>query len=375
MADNRVLLFYLTENSGHHRAALALQEALQAARGVDAQLVNTLRLTHPFLENIVLSTYVGMLKSAPEVWDYLYDNHKVKQRIELFQKLVHKVKAHKLMRLLSEHAPAVLVCTQAFPCGLIADCKQEKNLQTPLIAVITDYMAHAYWVYDQVDLYIVPSEDARDQLLSYGVSKDKVRVLGIPISPTFNHRPDPHAIKRKFGFSGALPMVLIMGGGRGLGPIERVVEELDGVDVPFEMLALTGTNRRLESCLKRKRKWMQKRLGVQGHVSDVASLMAVSDVLISKPGGLTISEAMASTLPVILLDPLPGQEARNARFLLRNKACVLADTARDAAGQVRHWLKNPRLLEQARENIRRLRRPNAAEWIAQEIVNRIPACV
>ena len=313
MASKKILLFYVSENSGHHRAALAIQEILRFGDGgVQAKTVNTLRLTNPLLENFVLKTYLGIIKNAPEVWDYLYDNQKIKEKIDLFQKFVHKVNASKLLKYLEQERPSVLVCTQAFPCGMIADGKSRGEINLPLVAVITDYAAHAYWVYEDVDLYVVPADQTRQQLIAHGIGPEKVLVLGIPISPRFNHSENSIQIKERFGLSTELPLVLIMGGGHGLGPIEEIVDQLDSLEIPLEIVVVTGTNKGLKTSLEKKRRTWTKQIRVHGYLSDVAPLMSAAEVLISKPGGLTISEAMASTLPMILINPLPGQEARNA---------------------------------------------------------------
>ena len=372
MADPKVLLFYVSENSGHHRAALALEEALSGAdTPVRCRTINTLRLTNPVLENLVLKTYLGIVKNTPEIWDYLYDNHAFKEKIDSFRKFVHRVKAAKLLKLLETEQPQVLVCTQAFPCGLIADRKARGEVTLPLIAVITDFTVHAYWVYKEVDLYIVPCQDTRMQLVSQGIPPEKIQVLGIPVSPRFTDKADPSATKQRFGLSERLPLVLVMGGGHGLGPIEQIVRELDRLPGGLEIVVVTGTNKALRVALEKNRKDFQKRVTIQGYLSDVAPLMSVAEVLIGKAGGLTISEAMASTLPMILIDPLPGQEMRNTEFLLREKVAVLAHDATDAARLLQECLDDPSRLESMREKIKILRKPDAGLSIAQEIIKKV----
>ncbi len=371
----KVLLFYLSESSGHHRAAMALQEGLDACgHGVISKTVNTLRLTNPILEQFVIKTYLGVLKNTPEFWDYLYDNRDIKQKIEYFQKFVHMIKAGKMLKLLAAEKPSVLVCTQAFPCGIIAEGKARGEITAPLIAVVTDYVAHAYWVYPQVDLYVVPCEAVKEQLLGHGISEEKILPLGIPVSPSFSETPkDLSRVKARFGLKGDLPLVLIMGGGYGLGPMDKMVSELDALPEPFDIVVVTGINEGLKKDLERRRKHWSKTVKIHGYLSDVAPLMAAAKVLVTKPGGLTISEAMASTLPMVLLDPLPGQEIRNAGFLLRQKVGMMARDSADAAACVHKLLTDKALWEQARESIKQLRRPGAAKDIAREILKRVHA--
>ncbi len=340
---------------------------------MECKTVNALRLTHPLLESFVLKTYHGIIKNTPEVWDHVYDNLKIKERLENFRKFVHRVKAGKLLKLLQEQQPDALVCTQAFPCGLIADRKTQGEITAPVIAVITDYAVHAYWVYEGVDLYVVPSEGARQQLLSYGIPAEKILALGIPVSPKFTDQADPSRIKKRYGLSSHLPLVLVMGGGQGLGPMKQIVQELDKLPTPLEIVVLAGTNKLLQSSLEYSQKKFHKRVMVHGYLREVAPLMSIADILIGKPGGLTISEAMASALPMILIDPIPGQEVRNAGFLLREKVAALANDAAQAAHCVQDWLEHPCNLQEIRDKIKVLRKPQAAARIAQEILKRAGA--
>jgi processive 1,2-diacylglycerol beta-glucosyltransferase len=369
MANKRVLLFYITESSGHHVAARAIETGVRHLdRAARVLSVDSFRFTNPILERVVRKTYLQVIKNTPEIWDWLYDNSEFKEGTNHFRKLIHKLNSLKLKKLIAEEKPDVIVCTQAFPCGTISDYKKTEKADIPLIAVVTDFAAHSYWIYDNVDVYIVPTVEVRECLIDHGIAREKVKVLGIPINPAFNETVDRDASRRHFGLLPDLPAVLIMGGGLGLGPIKDIVKQIDKIDQPFQIVVATGINRMLKRSLDRKAGRMAKPIQVLGYVHAMNELMSASDILVTKPGGLTTSEAFAMNLPLVIVNPIPGQETKNADFLIRKRAAVTADNSEMVASTVADLLKYPAKLKLMRENAKHLSRPDSALAIAREVL-------
>lgn len=347
---------YVHEFSGHHQAALAIERALvSAAPETETCLVDTVRYVHPILEQFVRRIYLEIIKKKPELWEYLYDNPKILQSTSRLKHTFHQSYSGKFDRLLKDFKPTDVVCTQAFPCGVMSDYKKSRDFQAPLYAVLTDYAPHGYWFAENVDRYFVPSAEAKGKLVADGAAAEKVLVTGIPVSVT-----TPSKETRR------LPRVIVMGGSQGIGPIERIVGALDELDDNFEILVLAGRNQKLLRRLEKK-KWRKKTI-IEGYVEDTASRFRRADILISKPGGLTVAQSLAMGLPLIFIDPIPGQEAKNAAYLLNQKAALGAASAEAAAAHVSDLLHSSEKMESLKKKMALLAKPDAAADIARIIL-------
>ncbi len=369
MGRKKVLLLYISISSGHHRAALALEKALEILDPtIEVLNINSLNYTNPLVEKVINRTYMGVIKNSPEVWEYLYDNPKVFRNISKLRDLIHRFNSGKLKTLLDDFKPDVIVCTQAFPCGMVADYKNSFGLDVPLIGVLTDCAPHSYWVFDSVDYYIVHSESAMKELVKNGISADRIRTFGIPIDPKFADKLNAEEIMSKIGMRKGIPTILIMGGGQGLGPIPEVVFSLNKISRPVQMLIVVGTNERLFRWLKKKKSTFRMNSFIYGYVSNIDELMSVATLIITKPGGLTISEAMSKNLPMIIVQPIPGQEAKNTEYLLKEGVAIKTDSPRDVGVLTEALLNQPAKLEHMRQNAKRIAGVNSAVETARLIL-------
>ena len=177
---------YISKNSGHHHASLSLENALcQLSDDVEIRNVNSFYYTNPLLEKIINRTYMSVIRRTPEVWGYLYDNPKIVKRTQTLRESIHKYNSSKMKSLVEDFCPDAVVCTQAFPCGIVADYKKTYNSNLTLAGVLTDYAPHAYWFSDNVNIYFVPSSETKQAFISNGISEDRVKITGIPIDPKF----------------------------------------------------------------------------------------------------------------------------------------------------------------------------------------------
>ncbi|MFA5370225.1 MAG: glycosyltransferase, partial [Candidatus Omnitrophota bacterium] len=330
--------------------------------------INSFHYTNPILERIINRTYNGIIKRTPEVWEYLYDNPRVVKNTKALKDMMHRYNGSKMKNLINDLKPDVVACTQAFPCGMIADYKVTHNSSLPLIGVLTDFYPHSYWIYDSVDLYAVASDDARDRLISNGVSSEKIKVTGVPIDIKFNIRCDKVRSRMSLGLDPYKKTVLIMGGSGGLGPIKKVVHSLDRINSDIQMIVVSGTNSRLNAYLTRRAGRMNKKVFVIGYAENIDELMDMSDLIITKPGGLTASEALAKHVPIIIINPIPGQEAKNTEFLLQNGAAVRAKTEEDLAILVDNLCVAKAKLEDMKKAIENIARPSSAIDIAKTLL-------
>jgi len=357
---------YISEVSGHHSATLAIEKAIRLLDNHTEILnINIFHYTNPLSEKIVNRLYMGAIKKFPWIWDYLYDNTKAKKIIDYFKILVHKVNLPKLKILFEEFNPKVIICSQAYPCGMVADYKKFYNTDFKLIAVLTDYIPHSYWIYETIDYYIVPSKEIAQQIIYKGVPAEKIKVLGIPIDPCFSQFLKKEEIIKKLGLNHQLPKILIMGGGQGLGPIESIVESLQKIDIELEILVVTGINKKLYHRLERKIKSFKHKVILFGFVNNIAELMTVSDLIITKPGGITTAEALSKELPMIIIKPIPGQEMSNTEYLMNKGAAIMVENLRIIEKLVKELLLNKEKMDKMRKAIKEINKPTSSIDIAK----------
>lgn len=365
----KMLLLYISEDSGHHRASLAIEKALiELGGGVQTMNVNSFNYTNPILEKVINKTYMSVIKRTPEIWDYLYDNPNVLRKTQRLREMIHKFNTGKLKSLLDEFVPDCVVSTQAFPCGMMADYKKTFGLSIPLVGVLTDYAPHSYWIYDNVDRYVVPSDDTGRRLVDNGVAPEKIFSYGIPIDPKFAKSVDIGSILKKLSLDRDVPCVLIMGGSQGLGPIKEVIRALDRSFLKLQIIVVTGTNKKLYRNLSERAGAFQKKVLVFDYASNVDELMQISTLVITKAGGITTAEALAKGIPMLIVNPLPGQEAMNTKYLLSQGVAVRAENPQDTVTLVEELLYSPDKLRVMSDKARALSRPHSALDIAKMIL-------
>jgi len=338
--DKKILLMYITNVSGHHSATMAIERAINACQPHPPVLnIDGFGYSYPVMEKITHAIYMGVIKKIPFIWDFLYDNPRVSSKINSLKESVYRKNRGRIKELIESENCRVAVCSQAFPCGMIADYKKHCSDGIKLIAVVTDFIPHSYWVYDEIDYYVVGSQDAKVNLLSKGVPEQKIKLYGIPIDPKFAQKLDKEIVAQELGIGLDRPVVLIMGGGHGLGPISKLIRAIDASGLSVNILVVTGINKKLFSQLKKRK--FKNRTYIYGYIDYVDKLMTIADILVTKPGGVTTAEALAKKLPMIIVKPLPGQEQNNTNFLLKQGVIVKAEGINGAVGNLVSLLNNP----------------------------------
>ncbi len=361
----KVLLLYISNNSGHHLAAKAIEESLHLNYPhVKVANINCFNYINPVLEKVINSIYNKVIKRKPEVWEYLYDNPKIVRRTRKFRKLIHKLNSKKLKKLILQFKPDAVVCSQAFPCGMIADFKKKFKFDFPLLGVLTDYAPHSYWMYDNVDAYIVPNEKTKEHFLSSEIKNNKIFPFGIPISAKFSGKTNKESARRELSLDDNKPTILIMGGGQGLGPIEDLIYAINTIEKSFQVIIACGTNKKLKKWLEKRKVLFRKKMAILGYTRQVEMLMGISDIIVTKPGGLTTAEALAKSLPIVIIKPIPGQEEKNTEFLLSEGVAVKAKSPLDAAVLIEKLLNNSEKLKNMKAAAKKHAQPHSASKIA-----------
>ncbi|MBU1121751.1 MAG: glycosyltransferase [Candidatus Omnitrophota bacterium] len=351
----RILIFYISDFGGHSKAAENIKEAFRY-KNSDAKVlsINGFGYFYPYWEKFVDFLYTIVIKHIPNLWGGIYDRKRVIKSLTPCRTLVNRMTFGKLSRLIDSFNPTCFVATQAFPCGLVADFKQKFGLKIPLIAVVTDYYPHRFWIHSCIDKYVVACQEAKNILVKEGVDEEKIKVLGIPISVKFLNAYSREDVANRLNCNKDLDSVLIMGGGLGIGPIKKIAQQLDSLDSKFQIIVVCGRNKMLYNWFEKNKKDFKKPIFCFGYIDFVHKIMNFADIIITKAGGITVSEALAKSLGIIIINPIPGQEERNVNYLLRRGAVVKVENTALIAAVVKEMLRDKSkiysLKEKAREN-------------------------
>ncbi|HEU6448150.1 MAG TPA: glycosyltransferase [Verrucomicrobiae bacterium] len=369
----RILIATVTAGAGHLAAASALEEAWRTLRPDDVvERIDLVKFFSRLHKKIYVDGYVQFVERAPELWGLFFnktDNPKLVRRLNKFLRAMPSASRHKFRRHLQQFNPDVVICTHFLPNELLGKLRKEKNSPQPFVAsVVTDFEAHALWMDSCVDLYCVAANETKSRIVARGVAAENVVVTGIPIAAKFLAKPNAAAVRKNYGLRDDQPVLLVLGGGFGMGPVAEILAELDKVPAQFQTLVVAGRNEELRAKLATQDR--KHPTHVLGFASNMHELMAVADLIITKPGGLTTSEALAMGKPIFILNPIPGQEAANSDFLLERGAAAKVNRVEDLPFRIEQLLGSKKLSEMAKA-AKALGHPKSAQAVCGEILRRI----
>ncbi len=349
----KIMLLTAATGGGHMRAAHAVEQYVRENTDHDVVTVDALKAIGRLLDRTVCDSYLFMAKKAPALFGKLY---KQTNRQNRFANLVPKLNG-KFSRLLlpsiQEYGPDVIVSTHPFVTEMVAELKQDGCTGVPLICVITDYGVHRAYIAPQVDAYVVACKEMAPALCTYGVSEEKIHPFGIPVHSQFFRHEDRGVILRELGLSPDLPTVLFMAGSFGVSNIIGLYRDLGAADVEMQVIVITGKNRKLYDAFQKEIDGgpaLPTRLVL--FTNEVEKYMHAADLLVTKPGGLTVSEALACGLPMAVFDAIPGQEEDNAEFLAAHNMCVRLGKGDDVCGEISSLLRDASRLGAMRQSCR-----------------------
>ena len=309
-----------------------------------------------------------MVKTIPQMYRFLYNRAELATEVGPFRAWVHQFTAANLRPLLQELRPDVVICTHAFPCGVMAEYKKQFADAPPVMGVVTDFVVHAFWIHTNIDAYAVATPEMRAALIARGVPTHRIIVSGIPVRAEFGMpHGDRDALRMRLGLPLDRSTVLLMGGGLGIGPLESMMQALDRVQTPLCALAIVGRSARSEQRVLEYAHKVGYPVRVVRFVNNVHDYMHASDVLITKPGGLTSAEALVAQVPMVLFKPLPGQEERNTRYLVQRRAALRAKNTADLGRTVESLLQSEEKRAAMRAAMAQLGKPDAGAEIAAMI--------
>ncbi|UCD55230.1 MAG: glycosyltransferase [Candidatus Omnitrophota bacterium] len=369
----KILILYATAGVGHKKAAFAIKEAFDKTGRKDVLLKDSLDYTNRFFKPSYNSIYLALVKYFPTLWGFFYyvlDNPWIYALTRPIRRLTNHINSKKLVKFLLTVRPETIIVTHFFASEVIAHLKKKGILKdSRLITVITDYKSHTFWLSKYVDCYIVGSEYTRDDLIRRGILPERIKPLGIPCAKSFSEKRNREKIKTEIGLKPDKRTIFILGGGFGVGPIKKIVLHLDKTQEDFQGIVVCGYNKKLYNTLVKIAGSAKHVFKIYGFVDNVDELMAASDILISKSGGITVTEALNAALPMVVIDPIPGQEMRNYRFLEKHTAALKIKTPKDIAGVMKELLGSNKL-DILKNNISKIRLIDSAERIVDEVSKR-----
>ena len=365
---HKVLILSASYGEGHQQAALAVKDALlQNDICSDVRVIDYMKVVHPILNSVARYCYLKSVRFVPSLYGMFYRRTSLIPPSSMLQRRLNQLGIDELREILDTYKPTAVVSTFPTPAGVLSVLKEQGATAVPSTTVITDHAVHSQWIHPRTDLYFVGSERVKRGLLRRGIPNNKIAVTGIPIRSAFSELVDQAAVRQEYGLSATLPTLLIMGGAYGvLGDFAQICEELFQFPKQIQILVVCGRNEKLLAHMEAAAKLSVNTVKVFGFVPNVHHLMRVSNVILTKAGGLTISESLATELPMLLYKPIPGQEEQNARFLVRSHVALLAKTKPQIYAHLERMLiHEPDLLKDMSVNTRLIARPDAAQNLVQ----------
>ena len=365
-----ILILHATAGAGHTRAAQAIAAALKAT-GREHRVVDTLECTSGLFRRMYVKSYIDIVQKAPELWGYLYEKSDVvaspTSRRARARLAFDKFNSRRFKRLLDEVNPGVIVCTHFLPLEVLSDLKGRGKYSVPVHAVVTDVSPHAFWVYPHIEHYHVATPSAARELARKGYPAKQISVTGIPVDPVFANRTPGAMARAKLGLL-EKPTVLLLSGGFGVGPMKQMLASFSETRDDLSLVVVAGKNAQLEAECKALAATLPVPIKVFGFVNNMHELMDAADLIVTKPGGLTTTEILAKGKPMALVAPIPGQEQRNAEYLLEEGAAVRLYDVADAAYYLQRWLSDAVRMRRMAASAQAIARPLAAQDIASMLV-------
>ena len=353
-----ILIFSVSIGNGHDQVAHTLRnEFIRQDNSSRVRIINTINYISPLLDKVILDSYLNILRFYPKAWGKIYETTNKLDPIIDVNDIANRLTASKLRKTTINFNPDIIICTHSFPAAIVSSLKQKKRIGCPLVTVVTDFNIHSSYINDSTDHYVIPHEHLTYVMESFGVQKEKVLPFGIPIRNEFCEFHNREDILAKLGLEDK-KTILVMGGGLGLGGINNIVKSIDNYMEGIQIIAVAGRNNRLEAKLKDLS--TKNKLVVYGFVNNMPELMELSDCIISKPGGVSVSEILSKEKPLVIFSPLPGQEHENVEFLLNSGAAVYTSDVRRIPALINQMFDSEIRMKCFKELAGLLKKPHSA---------------
>ena len=368
----KALIVSLRAGAGHLMAAAALEAAFLGSKPTPAvRNIDLLDYSTDLIKFLYGKMYLDVVKLLPELYAYSYKHYEPSKKFIKPRFLIDRFSFSAFFDLMEDFDPDLLVCTHFIPTALVENFRRKKGKSFPIAVTLTDYEFHPLWIAPNIDLYFTATQEVKSSLIYYGVAPEKIVVSGIPVHPKFSAPKDRASLLRKHGLTEGSPILLISAGSFGITPLEEVIDELGGIKEEFQLMVVCGRNADLEKKLLENQKTQRRLRKVFGFVDFMHELMAISDLLITKPGGITVSESLAVGLPMILIEPIPGQEEANADYVVEQGAALKARSVSSLIYKLQSLLSTSQKLKEMSRRALDISHPNAARIVVEAVRSRL----
>ncbi|MCR3758357.1 MGDG synthase family glycosyltransferase [Clostridium felsineum] len=368
----KFLILSVSAGGGHIHAAYALKKYItQYEEGSQVELLDTIKYLNPFLDKVLIGGYLKTLKVSPALFGKLYNFTEKDDNLASLSNKLNEFMAYKLIPIIESFNPDVIICTHPFPTEMVSILKSKESLKTPMLCILTDYAPHSFWIRPQVDSYIVSNSDMIEEMVKRGVKRENIYDLGIPVDPDFMKTFDKNETLNELNLSLHKKTILIMGGSLGFGKIEKIYESLSKSNANIQIIIITGNNKKLYSKLLEIAEISNVETRILGYTKEVNRYMQASDLLLTKPGGLTITEALICRIPLAIFSPLPGQEEKNEDFLLKHNLAISIHDIENCCVTIENLISNPELLDTMKNNCSNFSKPYSGKNICELLINLI----
>ena len=365
----RILIVSVRAGAGHLKAAEALEMAFRKFQpGAEVKNVDLLDHSTELIKYLYGKLYLDVVRAFPELYAYSYKHYESSKKFTKPRFLIDRFNFSDMFGIVEDFAPDTVIGTHFISAALLENYRRKKKKTFRMAVTLTDYEFHPVWVVPNADLYFTATEEVKNSLSFYGVPPGRIVPSGIPIHPNFSEEKEREELLDKYGLNQQSPVVLISAGSFGVTPLAEVISDFRLIKDDFQIVVVCGNNVKLKKELETKQKSENRLKKVFGFVDFMDELMGMSNLLITKPGGITVSESIARGLPMIFIEPIPGQEEANADYLVERGAGVKARNLPVLIDKLRLLIRDPAKLGDMSKRAKAISRPNAAQTIAEQIM-------
>ena len=368
---NKVLVLYASYGGGHLSAARSINEFIEHNYpNIQTELIDCVKYINKTLEAVTTKAYSEMAKKIPQAWGYIYKGSD-SGPISKISTASNKVMAIKFKKLLEEKNPDLVICTHPFASQMCSYLKKKGKTNIKIATILTDFAIHSQWIvgHEYTDYFFVSHLGMKKDLILAGVNSDKIYSTGIPLSNKFLLEYDKSQILESFGLTSGKKTVLFFGGGElGLGKSHtfNIFKSFVNND-NIQLVAISGKNQKMKANFENYVEEMKKETSVKvlDYTDKVAQLMSISDLVVTKPGGLTTTESLASGLPIVVINPIPGQEEENAEFLEKRQVAIWIKKDDNVEEILNDLFSNPNKMQKMKVNARLMAKKNSTRDICE----------
>ncbi len=363
----KFLILSITTGQGHHQTGKAITSYMEK-NGHEIEQLDCYEYFSPAIKEMLSQGYLLSTKYSPKLYGKFYrlaEKMEKKSSNTILLQITNSIFHKKMEAYLEEYNPDAVICTHVFAALLMTYLK-EHGTSYPTVGVVTDFKVHPHWEVTKLDYYVLPNEYLIPSMVKKGFKKEQLLPFGIPIYEKFRTKEDKKTAREQLGFDN-IPTILMMSGSMGYGNIAKMIKNIDSVDREFQVITVCGNNKKLKK--KIDKATYKHKVHNFGFVNTVDKLMDAADCIVTKPGGLTVSEALAKGLPMAIFKPIPGQEERNLEFLLNFGACMKISKTSPVDEVVEQLFMDSRKINAMLGNIELIKKPDSTEKLCEHILS------